>query len=79
VRFLRLRGGVFLNKFFEKWIIEALEEMPDEFTVSHVLDNIVEKRGTSMYIGNTQGIGFVLCKREDLVTRIGDGVYRRND
>ena len=53
--------------------------MPNEFTVSHVLDNIVEKRGTSMYIGNTQGIGYYLCKREDLVTRIGDGVYVRND
>ena len=68
-----------MNKFFKKWILEALEEMPNEFTVTHVLDNIVEKRGTSMYIGNTQGIGYYLCKREDLVTRIGDGVYVRND
>jgi len=68
-----------MNKFFKRWILEALEEMPNEFTVSHVLDNIVEKRGTSMYIGNTQGIEYYLCKREDLVTRIGDGVYVRND
>ena len=67
-----------MNKFFEKWILEALEELEGEFTVADVLDNIIEKRGTSMYVGNTQGIGFILCKREDLVTRIGDGVYRRN-
>ena len=67
-----------MNKFFEKWILEALEELEGEFTVADVLDNIIEKRGTSMYVGNTQGIGSLLCKREDLVTRIGDGVYRRN-
>ena len=68
-----------MNKFFKKWILEASEEVRNKFTVNHVLDNIVEKRGTSMYIGNTQGIGYYLCKREDLVTRIGDGVYVRND
>jgi len=68
-----------MNKFFEKWIIEAVSELEGEFTVADVLDTIIQRRGTSMYVGNTQGIGFLLCKREDLVTRLGDGVYRRND
>ncbi len=68
-----------MNKFFEKWIIEAVSELEGEFTVADVLDTIIRRRGTSMYVGNTQGIGFLLCKREDLVTRLGDGVYRRND
>jgi len=68
-----------MNKFFEKWIIEAVSQLEGEFTVGDVLDNIIRKRGTSMYIGNTQAIGSLLCKREDLVTRLGDGYYRRNE
>ena len=68
-----------MNKFFEKWIIEAVGELEGEFTVSNVLDAIIRRRGTSPYIGNTQGIGYVLCRRNDLVIRLGDGVYRRND
>jgi len=65
-----------MNEFFKKWIIETLNDMPYEFTVSDLLANIVEKRGTTPYIGNSQAIGYYLSKREDLVTRIGDGVYR---
>ena len=67
-----------MNKFFEKWIIEAVNELEGEFTVANVLDTIIQRRGTSMYIGNTQAIGSLLCKREDLVTRLGDDYYRRN-
>lgn len=67
-----------MNKFFEKWIIEAVSELEGEFTVANVLDTIIQRRGTSMYIGNTQAIVSLLCKREDLVTRLGDGYYRRN-
>ncbi len=68
-----------MNKFFEKWIIEAVSELESEFTVADVLDSIIRRRGTSMYIGNTQAIGSLLCKRADLVTRLGDGYYRRNE
>ena len=68
-----------MNKFFERWIIEAVSELEGEFTALNVLNNIIQRRGTSPYIGNTQGIGYVLCKREDLVIRLGDGVYRRKD
>ena len=68
-----------MNKFFEKWIIEAVSELEGEFTVANVLDTIIRRRGTSMYIGNTQAIDSLLCKREDRVIRLGDGYYRRNE
>ena len=66
-----------MNKFFKKWIFEILEEMDEVFTVHEVVSSIVEKKGTSMYIGNAQEVGSLLSSLPKLVERLGDGEYRR--
>tara|TARA_R110002012_G_scaffold81760_1_gene206812 strand:+ start:1365 stop:1574 length:210 start_codon:yes stop_codon:yes gene_type:complete len=68
-----------LNKFFKKWILEAVEEMDETFTVHQIVSNIVEKKGTSMYVGNSQEVGSLLSSLPKLVERLGDGKYRRLD
>tara|TARA_R100001015_G_C4611134_1_gene166530 strand:+ start:613 stop:822 length:210 start_codon:yes stop_codon:yes gene_type:complete len=68
-----------LNKFFKKWILEAVEEMDEIFTVHQIVSNIVEKKGTSMYVGNSQEVGSLLSSLPKLVERLGDGKYRRLD
>ncbi len=68
-----------MNKFFKKWILEAVEEMDEIFTVHQIVSNIVEKKGTSMYVGNSQEVGSLLSSLPKLVERLGDGKYRRLD
>ena len=68
-----------MNKFFKKWILEAVEEMDKTFTVHQIVSNIVEKKGTSMYVGNSQEVGSLLSSLPKLVERLGDGEYRRLD
>lgn len=68
-----------MNKFFKKWILEAVEEMDETFTVHQIVSNIVEKKGTSMYVGNSQEVGSLLSSLPKLVERLGDGKYRRLD
>ncbi len=66
-----------MNKFFKKWIFEILEEMDEVFTVHEIVSSIVEKKGTSMYIGNAQEVASLLSSLPKLVERLGDGEYRR--
>tara|TARA_R110000824_G_scaffold185479_2_gene366418 strand:- start:892 stop:1101 length:210 start_codon:yes stop_codon:yes gene_type:complete len=66
-----------LNKFFKRWIFEILEEMDEVFTVHEIVSSIVEKKGTSMYIGNAQEVASLLSSLPKLVERLGDGEYRR--
>tara|TARA_R100001509_G_scaffold61106_1_gene33770 strand:+ start:760 stop:969 length:210 start_codon:yes stop_codon:yes gene_type:complete len=66
-----------LNKYFKKWILETVEEMEETFTVNEIVSAIVEKKGTSMYIGNSQEVGSLLSTMPKLVERIGEGEYRR--
>lgn len=66
-----------MNKFFKRWIFEILEEMDEVFTVHEIVSSIVEKKGTSMYIGNAQEVASLLSSLPKLVERLGDGEYRR--
>tara|TARA_R110001599_G_scaffold87072_1_gene232798 strand:+ start:417 stop:626 length:210 start_codon:yes stop_codon:yes gene_type:complete len=66
-----------LNKFFKRWVFEILEEMDEVFTVHEIVSSIVEKKGTSMYIGNAQEVASLLSSLPKLVERLGDGEYRR--
>tara|TARA_R100001463_G_C3446575_1_gene213164 strand:+ start:287 stop:496 length:210 start_codon:yes stop_codon:yes gene_type:complete len=68
-----------LNKYFRKWILEAVEEMHETFTVNEIVAAIIERKGTSMYIGNSQEVGSLLSSMPKLVERLGDGEYRRLD
>ena len=67
-----------MNKYFEKWVYETVEEMDEVFTGHEIIARIVEKKGTSMYVGNTQQVGYLLGKLDN-VERIGEGEYRRLD
>jgi hypothetical protein len=67
-----------LNKFFEKWVYEAVKEMDEVFTAHQVIAKVVEKKGTSMYVGNAQQVGYLLNKLDE-IERIGDAEYRRLD
>ncbi len=51
--------------------------MEETFTVNEIVSAIVEKKGTSMYIGNSQEVGSLLSTMPKLVERIGEGEYRR--
>lgn len=66
-----------MNKFFKKWIIETIEEMEEVFTVHGIISAIVEKKGTSMYVGNSQEVGSLLSTLPELVESLGEGEYRR--
>ena len=65
-----------MNKYFKKWIIQAIEEMDDEFTVHQVLEKIVESKGTSMYVGSSQQLGYFLSTLPQ-VERIAEAKYRK--
>lgn len=65
-----------MNKYFKKWIIQAIEEMDDEFTVHQVLEKIVENKGTSMYVGSSQQLGYFLLTLPQ-VERIAEAKYRK--
>jgi|TARA_Y100000004_G_scaffold58125_1_gene64713 hypothetical protein len=65
-----------MNAHFKKWVYEALDDMNDVFTVHEVLSNVVSRKGTSMYIGNAQEIGFLLSKMKTL-ERLSDGKYMK--
>ncbi len=65
-----------MNKHFRKWIDEVIPLMENEFTVGNVVSKIIELKGTSRYIGNTQSVGMVLSKKKDL-EGLGDGRYRK--
>ena len=67
-----------MNKHFERWVYETVEEMDEVFTGHEIIARIVEKKGTSMDVGNAQQVGYLLNKL-DSVERIGDGEYRRLD
>jgi len=67
-----------LNKFFEKWVYEAVKEMDEVFTAHQVIAKVVEKKGTSMYVGNAQQVGYLLNKLDE-IERVGDAEYRRLD
>jgi len=67
-----------LNKFFEKWVYEAVKEMDKVFTAHEVIAKVVEKKGTSMYVGNAQQVGYLLNKLDE-IERVGDAEYRRLD
>ena len=67
-----------MNKFFEKWVYEAVKEMDEVFTAHEVIAKVVEKKGTSMYVGNAQQVGYLLNKLDE-IERIGDAEYRRLD
>jgi len=68
-----------LNKYFKKWILETVEEMDEVFTVNQIVSAIVEKKGTSMYVGNSQEVGSLLSTMPKIVKKLGDGKYRRLD
>tara|TARA_R110001606_G_scaffold125411_4_gene259038 strand:- start:244 stop:408 length:165 start_codon:yes stop_codon:yes gene_type:complete len=51
--------------------------MDEVFTVHEIVSSIVEKKGTSMYIGNAQEVASLLSSLPKLVERLGDGEYRR--
>ena len=44
----------------KRWIKEAVAEMDGDFTAKMILEKIVEKRGTSPYVGSVTGIGWFL-------------------
>lgn len=67
-----------MNKFFEKWVYEAVKEMDKAFTAHEVIAKVVEKKGTSMYVGNAQQVGYLLNKLDE-IERVGDAEYRRLD
>ena len=67
-----------MNKFFEKWVYEAVKEMDKVFTAHEVIAKVVEKKGTSMYVGNAQQVGYLLNKLDE-IERVGDAEYRRLD
>jgi len=65
-----------MNAHFKRWVREALDDMNNVFTVHEVLSNVVSRKGTSMYIGNAQEIGFLLSKMKNL-ERLSDGKYMK--
>ena len=50
--------------------------MDDEFTVHQVLEKIVENKGTSMYVGSSQQLGYFLLTLPQ-VERIAEAKYRK--
>ena len=69
-----------MNMHMKRWIKEAVLEIEGEFTAKTILTKIVEKKGTSPYIGSVTGIGWLLSKLDN-VEQIGKGhsskTYRR--
>ena len=51
--------------------------MEEVFTVHGIISAIVEKKGTSMYVGNSQEVGSLLSTLPELVESLGEGEYRR--
>jgi hypothetical protein len=70
-----------MNTNMKRWIREAIAEMDGEFTAKTIRQKIVEKRGTSPYIGNNTAIGWFLNKHCTDVVQICKGhsskTYRR--
>ena len=52
--------------------------MDKVFTAHEVIAKVVEKKGTSMYVGNAQQVGYLLNKLDE-IERVGDAEYRRLD
>tara|TARA_R100000353_G_scaffold36770_2_gene29292 strand:- start:8127 stop:8339 length:213 start_codon:yes stop_codon:yes gene_type:complete len=55
-----------MNTYFKKWIEEALVSIEGEFTAKHILTRIVDKHGTSPYVGTVTAIGWYLTKLDNV-------------
>ena len=70
-----------MNTHMKRWIKEAILEMDGDFTAKTILQKIVDKRGTSPYIGSTTGIGWFLNKHCNNIKQVCNGnatkTYRR--
>jgi hypothetical protein len=51
-----------MNMYFKKWITEAIDSIEGEFNAKQVLEKIVEKHGTSPYVGSVTAIGWYMNK-----------------
>ena len=65
----------------KRWIKEAILEMDGDFTAKMILEKIVERRGTSPYVGSVTGIGWFLTKHCNNIEQVCNGhaskTYRR--
>lgn len=67
-----------LNRFMEKWILEAIEDCPEPFSARQILDRILIKRRNSQYIKTSNSVGYYLNNVCILVEKQnGKNMYRR--
>ena len=70
-----------MNTYMKKWVKEAVAEMDGDFTAKMILEKIVEKKGTSPYVGSVTGIGWFLNRHCNDIAQVCAGhsskVYRR--
>jgi hypothetical protein len=59
-----------MNKHFERWVLQVLEEMEGTFTVDDVRTKILDVRGYSKMIESNNVIGYIL-NRECVQAGIG--------
>jgi hypothetical protein len=64
-----------MNSIFKRWVKEEAFSRTDEFTSKMVLEKIVDKRGTSPYIGDAAAIGWYLSRLEG-ITKVKEGLYK---
>tara|TARA_R110000744_G_scaffold255723_1_gene371200 strand:- start:7464 stop:7733 length:270 start_codon:yes stop_codon:yes gene_type:complete len=67
-------GEIKMNSHFKRWIHEAIESMPSEFSSHMILADIISKHGTSPYIVSGKSIGWYLSKSDKIIKiREADG------
>jgi len=49
-----------MNKHFERWVLQALEEMEGTFTVGDVRTRVLDARGDSKMIESNNVIAYIL-------------------
>jgi len=68
-----------LNRFMEKWILEAIEDCPEPFSARQILDRILIKRRNSQYIKSSNSVGFYLNNICIVEKQGSKNVYRRRN
>lgn len=65
-----------MNEHFKRWIKEAVKARTGRGTFSShiIMQDIVDKRGTSNSIGSVTAIGWYLSRLENVI-KIKEGVY----
>ena len=66
-----------LNRFMEKWILDAIEDCPEPFSARQILDRILIKRRNSQYIKSSNSVGYYLNNICIIEKKNGKNMYWR--